>query len=138
MKRYWAAQMVVLSEIDKICKRHGLCWYADSGTLIGTIRHKGFIPWDDDVDIAMLRDDFEAFLGYARNELPSGYHILSVDDNEEYEHPFGRIMNSHAIDTHKEFLEKHYGCPFAVGVDIFPLDRVYADDERENNRVKKR
>nr|MCR4758159.1 LicD family protein [Butyrivibrio sp.] len=66
MKRFWAAQLVVLSEIDKICKRHDIKWYADMGTLIGTIRHKGYIPWDDDFDISMLRDDWERFFKYAR------------------------------------------------------------------------
>ena len=69
MKRYWAAQLVVLSDIDTICKRHDINWYADSGTMLGAVRHKGYIPWDDDLDIGMFREDYKRFLTYARKEL---------------------------------------------------------------------
>ncbi len=137
MKRYWAAQLVVLSEIEKICVKHGINWYADSGTLIGTVRHKGYIPWDDDIDIAMLRGDYEKFLTFAREELPEGYCILTSADDVEYDKPFGRITNSHAIDTHAEYLAKYHGCPFVVGVDIFPLDAIYDDPVKEENRRRR-
>ncbi len=137
MKRFWAAQLVVLSEIDKICRKHGINWYTNCGTLIGVIRHKGYIPWDDDLDIVMLREEFECFLKYAREELPKGYCILSPEDNDEYEQPFARITNSHAIDTHEEFLQKYYGCPYVIGVDIFPMDKLYLDEEKEKDRVRR-
>ena len=137
MKRYWAAQLQVLSEIDKICLRHNLNWFADCGSLLGVVRHKGYIPWDDDLDIAMLRADYECFLEYAREELPQGYCILSSQDSEEYYYPFGRITNSHAIDLRKDFLASNHGCPFVVGVDIFPLDNVFSDPEQEEEREKR-
>ena len=80
LKRVWAAQLKALEEIDKVCKRHNLKWFADCGTLLGTIRHKGYIPWDDDLDICMLRDDYEKFRIYAKEELPEGYAVLTLKE----------------------------------------------------------
>ena len=66
MKRSLAAQMEVLGEIDKVCKRHNIRWFADCGTLLGAVRHGGVIPWDDDVDIVMRRRDYIEFLKVAK------------------------------------------------------------------------
>ena len=137
MKHYWAAQLKVLSEIDQICRRHNCNWFADFGTLLGAVRHKGFIPWDDDIDIAMLREDYELFLYYARKELPQGYLILSIDDNESYDEAFGKIINSSAIFFDDEFLDDNFGCPFIAGVDVFPLDKIYSDAQKEAERTKR-
>jgi len=134
MKRFWAAQLVVLSEIARICKRHDIKWYVDMGTLIGTIRHKGYIPWDDDFDISMLRDDWERFFEYARQELPKEYKILTVQDEEQYTLALGRITNGTTINLEKEHLDKFYGCPYVTGVDIFPMDKIYNDSEKEEER----
>ena len=70
LKRCWAATMELLSIIDSICKRHGITYFADWGTLLGAIRHKGYIPWDDDMDITMTRINYEKFIKVAPNELP--------------------------------------------------------------------
>ena len=59
MKRAWAAELEILVEIDKICEKHKLHYFIDYGNLLGAIRHKGFIPWDDDIDIMMMRKDYE-------------------------------------------------------------------------------
>lgn len=137
MKHYWAAQMVVLSEVDKICNRHGYSWFTDSGTLLGCVRHKGYIPWDDDLDIAMRRDELNAFLEHARNELPEGYVILNANECNEYDLPFCRITNSNSINAGAKFLSTNYGCPFVAGVDIFPLDKVFQDQSKEEERAKR-
>ncbi len=122
MKCAWAAQMEVLMEIDRICRKHGIQYFADSGTLLGAVRHKGFIPWDDDIDIAMLRDDYRRFFCIVRQELPEGWVSLEMDD--EYDELFGRVANSRIYDSGKERLLRFHGCPYAVGVDVFPIDYV--------------
>lgn len=136
MKHFWAAQLVVLAEIDKICKRHGINWYADSGTMLGAVRHKGYIPWDDDLDIGMFRYDYELFLKYAREELPDGFKILSSADEDTY-NPFGRVVNSGEITLNPEVLNRYHGTPFIVGVDIFPFDKIFEDLSLEEDRMKR-
>ena len=137
VKRYWAAQLKVLADIDSICRKHDIKWFSDYGTLIGAVRHKGFVPWDDDMDISMLRSDYERFFAAARNELPEGYKILNVQDESEYGETIGRIVNSEVIDYGSGHLETFFGCPYTVGIDIYPLDSVYDDEEKENDRKKR-
>jgi len=135
MKRCWAATIGVLNEIDKICKRHGLHYFAEYGTLLGAVRHGGFVPWDDDFDISMRRDDYMVFLKVARDELPEDYALLSVYNNPDYDNYLSRVVNSMFINVEQDFLEANHNFPFAVGVDIFPLD--YFDyDENENDTLK--
>ena len=70
MKSYWAMQLEVLNEIDRICRKHHIQYFAEWGTLLGTVRHRGYIPWDDDMDIAMKRMDYEKFRKVLPGELP--------------------------------------------------------------------
>ncbi len=135
MKRAWAAQMEVVNEVDKICKKHGLTFFAAYGTLLGAVRHQGFIPWDDDTDLFMLRDDYEKFCGFVKQEAPKGYDLLNIYTTQDYTEVFARLVNSRIIDFSKEHLEKFHGCPYAVGVDIFPLD--YLPKEEEEAKLQK-
>ncbi len=136
MKRYWAAQIKVLSEIDRVCRKHGIRWFADCGTLLGAVRHGGMIPWDDDMDICMLRKDWVRFFEIAKEELPKEYCVLSLSHEAEYENVIGRVVNSHAIDYSDEHMKDYFGCPYTVGVDIFPLDDLSEDEEKEEHRRK--
>ncbi len=132
MKRAWAAQLEVLMEIDRICKKYGLQWYAEYGTLIGAVRHKGFIPWDDDMDISMKRADYNKFMEVAPKELPKGWYVLSPQLQASWSQPFMRVVTGHCVDIRPEYLERFHGCPYAVGIDIFPVDYIPKDkDELE-------
>ena len=137
MKRYWASQLKVLSLIAQICQKHSIKWYAEYGTLLGAVRHGGYIPWDDDLDICMMREDFEKFFAVAGKELPESFQLLTIDRNEEYEEILGRVVNSATIDYSPEHLEEFYGCPYTVGIDIFPLDGMYEDEDKENERLER-
>ncbi|MBO4780641.1 MAG: LicD family protein, partial [Selenomonadaceae bacterium] len=72
-KKLWNVQIGLIKEFDRICKKHDLRWFAIGGTLIGAVRHKGFIPWDDDVDVAMLRPDYEKFRKIVESEIKPPY-----------------------------------------------------------------
>ncbi len=134
MKRFWAAQLKVLSEIVKICVQHDIPWFADYGSLIGAVRHGGYIPWDDDFDICMLRHDYEKFIKYAKNELPEGFLSLDVRDIEDSDNLLGRIVNWNVVPSDNDKLKSYFDCPYGVGVDIFVLDGVSDDPEKEEKR----
>lgn len=136
MKLYWAAQLAVLSEIDKVCRKYNLNWYADCGTLLGAVRHKGYIPWDDDLDIAMFRDDYDRLMKVAKKELPAEYRVHSSDLGN-FDMPFGRILNTGAYNFDERLIVKYKGCPFSVGVDIFPIDNIYDDKNKEEDRFQR-
>ena len=130
MKRAWAAQLEVLEQIDIICKRHDIMYYAEWGTLLGAIRHRGFIPWDDDIDIGMLRKDYVRFLHYAKKELPEEYNLINVYDHN-HDQLIVRINNSKSIRLDNEFLMKYHSCPYVVGIDLFINDYIPKEKSEE-------
>ncbi len=138
MKRAWAAQMRVLDEFDKFCFDLGVTWYAAYGTLLGAVRHKGFIPWDDDIDVWMKRSDYEIFLRNV-NMMPESITFMEgrfgLEDKTEFDQPFGRIVNSEKYDANPAFLQGYGGFPYPAGIDIFVLDRLSSDEKEEEARV---
>jgi len=134
MKRAWAAQLEVLEEIGRVCEKYNIRWFMDCGTLLGAVRHGGYIPWDDDLDICMLRDDYNRFNQVAARELPEKYVLLNVHTNDEYCELLTRVTNGRHICVDKEHLEKYHGFPYVAGIDIFPLDYLASDPEEEEFR----
>ena len=133
MKRYWAASLHSLEIFDDICRRHGLKYWAACGTMLGAIRHKGFIPWDDDLDIGMLRDDFNEFLRIANDELPPEYSVSFRDDPPKHSYNGIAVINSlRAVSFDEKVLNEYYYCPFPVGLDVYPYDYV-PDDRNERD-----
>ncbi|MDD6194184.1 MAG: LicD family protein [Lachnospiraceae bacterium] len=137
VKRSWAMQMEILEKVADICKRHHLKWFADYGTLIGAVRHKGFIPWDDDLDICMLREDYDQFHLLAKKELPEEYIVNCVEDTDDYDNFLLRITKGSMVSINLEYLRQNHGFPYCAGIDIFPLDYLYEDEEKEKKRLEK-
>lgn len=134
MKSFWAATMEVLREIAEVCERHNLQWYAAYGTLLGAIRHEGFVPWDDDMDIWMKREDYNKFMEIAPAELPKGFVVESPLTEKGYTQFHSCVFNSFSISVSEERLRNYHGCPFAVGVDIFPLDYLPRNEEEREGQ----
>lgn len=134
MKRAWAAQLEVLEAIDTVCKKYNIRWFADCGTLLGAIRHGGYIPWDDDMDICMLRPDYIKFNQVAEQELPEGYVVLNLNNEELYLEYMTRVTNGHRLNFDPDYLEKYHDCPYATGIDIFVLDYVAENEKEEKER----
>jgi len=130
MKRMWGAQLEILSWINEVCAKHDISWIMCYGSLLGAVRHRGFIPWDDDIDIGMLRSDYEKFMDVVAAELPPYLKSKSLLPGaiEPKEMCFN-ICNGTRIDTAPPFLERFHGCPYSTGIDIFVFDRVPTDPD---------
>ncbi|MDO5403079.1 MAG: LicD family protein [Eubacteriales bacterium] len=135
VKRAWAAELEVLSQVDRICRKYNIPYFADWGTLLGTVRHGGFIPWDDDIDISMKREDYNRFMEAAGHELPEGYDVYNYRENKDYWGFVTRVVAKRRICFEEEHLKKFHGFPYIVGIDIFILDYVSPDEEKENERA---
>lgn len=122
IKRGWAAELSILEMIDNVCKKYNIKYFAHCGTLLGAVRHKGFVPWDDDIDIAMIREDYMRFLEVAPKELPKNYAITNVFKKDMHTATITGILHKTRTCLEDEFIISNYGCPSLIGVDIFVLD----------------
>ncbi len=128
MKRAWAAQAEVLRIIQDICKKHDIRYFAEWGTLLGAIRHGGRIPWDDDIDVCMLREDYNKFRKAAKIDLPEECWFMDNQVAEGFENTVSLLINSRYHVVQDKYLEKYHGCPYVESVDVFCLDYVPTDE----------
>ena len=124
-------QIGILDEVHSFCEAHGLRYFLSSGTLIGAVRHKGYIPWDDDIDIYMPREDYEAFLN-TYHDKSGRYKAINPRLESDYYYTFAKVVDlrTKMIETETE------GYEIGVFMDIFPVDYV-TDDLQERERVFK-
>lgn len=129
-------QKVLLSimvKIDEICRSNKLTYYLFGGTLIGAIRHKGFIPWDDDIDIAMPRKDYKELIEII-NTQRKDLHFISIENSNEYINPYGKIYDTSTVLFEHDYVEiKDLG----VYVDVFPLDEQGTDIKTAEGLTRK-
>ena len=117
-----------LLAIDEVCQKHNLRYYIIAGTLLGAMRHKGFIPWDDDIDIAMPRSDYDKLLAHCKEWLPAQYELICAENDTNYPHPFAKIQNADTTLIEREHMNYLGG----IYIDVFPLDGV------PENRIARR
>jgi lipopolysaccharide cholinephosphotransferase len=108
----------ILLAIDVVCKEHQLKYYLIAGTMLGAVRHNGFIPWDDDADVALPRKDYDLLVAHANEWLPEGYELVSGQTNPNYPYAFARIQAKQTT----YILRRSFDFVGGVPVDIFPLD----------------
>ena len=127
MKKVWAVQLDLLAEFARVCEKHNLRWWMDAGTLLGAVRHKGFIPWDDDVDVMMMRKDYETFCEISQRELQYPYKLI---DNEPKTIRLSRLCNESTTALNTWDLERlKRGLPMKhntgdIVLDVFPVDKI--------------
>ena len=110
----------ILLAVDKVCKEHGLRYYIMAGTMLGAVRHKGFIPWDDDLDIGMPRADYDLLMSHSKEWLPQPYEAGCAEIDPNYPLPFAKIQDADTTLIERMLL-KYLG---GIYLDVFPLDGV--------------
>lgn len=136
VKQAWAAQLQVLDVIETICRKHDITYFADWGTILGTVRHGGYVPWDDDMDICMKREDYTRFKEAAKIELPKDFRIHDYEHQEDHWLFLSRVANSVHINFEPEHMKQFHNFPYIAGIDIFVLDYLYKDEQQEKQRCE--
>ena len=113
-------QIEIMEEFRRVCTTLNLRWYAGYGTALGAIRHQGFIPWDDDIDVVMPRKDYEIFCSEAQKLLPENYFVQNFETEKEYFQPFAKLRKSDT--TFWEIGTKDDNINHGIYIDVFPLD----------------
>ena len=126
-------ELEILKYIDKVCKENSLTYFLAYGTLIGAIRHKGFIPWDDDVDIQMPRDDYNKLCEILKKEN-GRYKLLDHKDGLGYMYPFAKVIDSNTRLIETGLMET---VNMGVYIDIFPIDGTPNDPKKRAKYLKK-
>ncbi len=126
-------ELGIMEYIHEVCQKIGVKYFLAYGSLIGAVRHQGFIPWDDDMDICMLREDYEKLQDYLITNPDERYEVLSYKNNLNYVYPFMKVQ-----DNHTYLLEEDVRIDSNMGiyVDIFPVDG-YEDDAKFKNKMTK-
>lgn len=125
-------ELEILKAIDAFCKEHGIEWFIDSGTVLGAVRHGGFIPWDDDIDIGMLRKDYDRFIDLAQACFPRGFSVHTCANTSGYAGMFAKVYLDGTLFETAETQEA--GLSQGIFVDVFPYDFLSSDAERSKKQ----
>lgn len=122
LKEVQHAVLGIMKDIDKVCTENHIKYWLYAGTLIGAVRHNGFIPWDDDLDVAMLREDYERFLKVAPKCLGNRYFIQTWESDPGFALPLAKVRKNDTI--YLESGSQYSNCHHGLFVDIFVYDNL--------------
>ena len=134
LQKLHGALLEILDEVDRICQKNDIAYFLDSGTALGAIRHGGFIPWDDDIDVGMMREDYERFITAAEKELGERF-FLQIFKTDPYYYKFNaKIRLNHTFFPEKSSVNmQHRG----IFIDIFPFDYLPEDDSKAKEMLQR-
>ena len=135
IKEVWAIEIDLLMQLDEVCKKHNIKYYITDGTMLGTVRHKGFIPWDDDIDVTMFRDDYEKLLKVADTEFKYPYFLQTEYSDPGCLRGHAQLRNSATTGILKTE-EGKFKFNQGLFLDVFVMDNVI-DDKKLYEQQKK-
>lgn len=136
LARVQNVQLGLLKQVDDICRKNGIRYMAVHGTLLGAVRHKGFVPWDDDIDIAMLREDYERFITACEEQLDGNYFLQTAENDPScFYGGSGKLRDSRTSAI--EFKNAGKDCNQGIWIDILPLDHC-PKSERQRRKLQKK
>lgn len=134
-KKIWAIELDIYLKFAEVCKRHNLTFWGDGGTLLGAVRHNGFIPWDDDMDVIMPRKDYNKLMEIGLYEFQHPYFLQNPHTDPNYGYSFAKLRNSNTTCIPKVFAKA--GFNHGIHIDIFPLDELNLDTfEQDKEKIK--
>lgn len=122
LRRLQLTQLEILRVFDRICMEHGLSYSLYAGSLLGAVRHQGFIPWDDDLDVCMSRADYNRFMEIWDSVKPAGYILQNKENDPGFTQSFSKIRKDHT--TFLQYESEIGKCHTGIFLDIFPVDRI--------------
>ena len=128
-KKIWAVMLDLFYELKKVCDKLGIEFYASGGTLLGAVRHRGFIPWDDDMDFWMKREDYEKLYQHA-DEFKEPYFLQTPYTDNGYYYSAIKLRNSNTTNLSEIFLYENWN--MGIGIDIFPIDKYISSELVKN------
>ena len=137
MKSVWAVELDLLNEFKEVCSKNNIQWWMDSGSLLGTVRHKGFIPWDDDIDVILFRKDYDKLCEIASNEFKQPYFFQTELTDHCSMRGHAQLRNSLTTGILKCEQNANYRFNQGIFIDIFPLDAI-PDDECDVHQMLER
>ena len=135
LKHLQSLQLMILKEVIRVCEENDLTYYMYAGSLLGTIRHNGFIPWDDDLDVIMFRDDFEKFKEIYISNPNDKFKLLTNETEEDYFHLLAKLMLKDTLFEEDWVSQVNFN--IGVNIDIFVLDDLSNDNFKRNYQLKK-
>ena len=129
MKELWAVQLDLLCEFDRVCKKYGIKYVLDFGTLLGAIRHKGYIPWDDDLDVSMLREDYDKLMEIGPKEFKQPYFLQSYLTEKNYDRPVSKLVRIDTAYLPGKDLRREPDYVRGIFIDIFVFDNMPTPDD---------
>ena len=137
MKKLWAVELDLLAQVQNICKKHDIDYFASDGTLLGAVRYGGFIPWDDDIDVMMSRENYIKFCKFAKKELKAPYFLQTEETDPTSILGLAKIRNSDTTMILKAHEYRNFKFNQGCFIDIFPLDNI-PDSENERKKFQKK